>query len=330
MFERSGYHFFTFRNIDVAVSPWYLLLMAFIVFRPLLAGGGIQSGSMLSGILFAVAITISLIVHEFGHAFVSQHYELRPSVLLHGFGGLCMHEPASTDKRDALIVFAGPGVELVFGGLCALFGLFVLPMLNGVLGPTLAPVAAQFTQLLIWINIVWALVNLLLPIWPLDGGQLFHLLLRRFMPEARARDLALKVSIFAIIPIGIVGIVYLKSFFIAILAFFLLMNNVNALKAGQNLVGRKAKARASDFQQELFDAAQRAMEESDPQEAYRLCHQLRSTGDLPAKMLDRVWEILAITAVQMGRFDEAESYLKRAPDTDLVARARQDLEAQSS
>ncbi|MFP4600933.1 MAG: site-2 protease family protein [Persicimonas sp.] len=321
MFERQGYHFFTYRNVDVAVSPWYLLLMAFIVFGPLLrAGGGMQASGMASGILFAVAVTVSLLVHEFGHAFVSKHYSLSPSVLLHAFGGLCMHRPAETDAKDALILGAGPAAGLALGAGVFLAQIFVLPMLP--LGSA-GPVIGEFAMYLLWVNIVWSLVNLLLPIWPLDGGQLFHLGLRRFMEESRAQDLALKVSIFFLIPAGIISLLYLKQFFIGLLCFFLLMNNVSALRSGGQLVGRKAKTRASDFQKELFDSAEQALDEGDHREAYRLCHQIRSTGEIPQKMLARVWEILAITAVEMERFDEAESYLERAPDTAAVRRARQ-------
>ncbi len=324
MFERSGYHFFTFRDIDVAVSPWYMLLMAFFAFGGLLrAGGGMAGDAFVSGIIWVFAITISLLIHEFGHAFVSKRYGLRPSILLHGFGGLCMHQPAETDARDALIVFAGPGVELVFGGLCALFYWFVMPQLS--LSPAVGPALSQLMSVLVWFNIVWGLLNLVLPIWPLDGGQLFHLLLRRFMPEARAQDLALKVSIFVLIPVGIIGFMFWKSLFLAILVLFLFMHNVNALKSGQSLVARQAKVRASDFQQELFDEAEEALAQGEVSEAYRLCHQLRSTGNLPAKMLDRVWEILTITAVEMERFDEAKSYAKRAPDTAAVRQAQQKL-----
>jgi stage IV sporulation protein FB len=328
MFERTGYHFFTFRSIDVAVSPWYLFLMAFIIFGPLLyAGGGLAGGRVASGILFALAVTISLLVHEFGHAFVSQRYKLRPSILLHAFGGLCSHQPAKSDRDGAIILGAGPGAGLLFGGIVAVAAMFVLPSLP--LGAA-APTIKEFVTYLIWVNIVWSLVNLLLPIWPLDGGQLFHLALRRFMKEARAQQLALKVSIFVLVPAGILGVIYLRSFFLGLLTFFLLMNNVNALRSGGRLINRKAKTRANDFQQELFDEARAALQEADYREAYRLCHQLRSTGDMPAKMLEGVWEILAVSAIEMERFDEAKSYFKRAPDTEAVQRARKIWQNQAS
>ncbi len=327
MFERQGFHFFTFRDIDVAVSPWYLILMAFFAVGPLLqAGAGFVGAGFVSGVLFAAAVTISILVHEFGHAFVSKYYGLAPSVLLHGFGGLTFHRPASTDARDAFIIFAGPAIELVLGGLAAAFLIFGLPFLPA--GPALGALAT-FASDLMWVSIVWGLINLLLPIWPLDGGQLFHLLLRRFMPEARAQDVALKVSVFVLIPVGVVGLVVFHSYFIGLLALFLLMDNINALRHGRQLVGRKAKVRATGFQQELLEEAESNLADGDFQEAYRLCHQLRSTGELPAKTLDRIWELLAITSVEMGRTDEAQSYLKRAPDTDAVRQARRRLQAQS-
>ena len=50
LFERSGLHWFTLRGISVAVSMWYMLLMAFIVFSPVFFGGG--SGAIISGLIF--------------------------------------------------------------------------------------------------------------------------------------------------------------------------------------------------------------------------------------------------------------------------------------
>ena len=34
--------------------------------------------------LFGLCATVSLLVHELGHAFVARHYQLTPPVLLHG------------------------------------------------------------------------------------------------------------------------------------------------------------------------------------------------------------------------------------------------------
>jgi len=325
MFERSGFHFFTFRGIALAVSPWYLLLMAFYAFGPMMrAGSGGAGHAFLGGVSAVLAITVSLIVHEFGHGFVAKFYRLNPSILLHGFGGLCTHEIASSDKDDALIVFAGPAVQLVFAGLVVLLSTFVLPLIN--LGVA-SGLVASFMSTLWFFSVFWALLNLFLPIWPLDGGQLFHLILRRLMPEERARNIALRVSIFLLIPLAILA--FLKAgIFLAILLGYILFYNFQLLNSGQDLAGRASNARAaqapaSAFQAELLEDAERALADQDFREAYRVCHQLRSTGRMPDKMLSQIWEILAVSAVQMERYEEAQSYLERAPNTAAVRQARE-------
>lgn len=317
-FERSGLHLFTWRGIDVFVSMWYMILMAFIVFSPMLFGGG--GGSVIGGVIFAVAVTLSLLVHEFGHAFVSKHYKLGPSILLHGFGGLCMSESsARTDGDDARVVLAGPLAGLAFGGLLWAFQYFLPGVVYG------SPLLATFVSALIWINIIWSLVNLLLPIWPLDGGQLFHLILRRFMAPDKAQRIALTVSIFVIIPIAIIGLLKFKMFFFAILGLFIVMDNYNSLQSGHALVDRAGSkpAKASSFHEELMKEAEAAFKAEDWREAARLGHHMRAVGSMPPPMLARVWTILGIATMNLGKYGEALEYLKHAPDTKEVRAAYQ-------
>lgn len=312
--ERSGLHIFTWRNIEVSVSMWYGLIMAMIVFFPALSGG-----SMLAGLIWVVAVTISLLVHEFGHALVAQRYKLGPSVLLHGFGGLCMMErEADTDGEDARVVFAGPAAGLLFGGLVYLFATFA---------PQIAYAStwsATFVGALLFVNIAWSLVNLLIPMWPLDGGQLFHLILRRFKDEESARRITLNVSIFVAIPAAIVGFLIFRSFLIALFAVMVVMSCMSMLQSGQSLVGRRSGrslATASDFHQELLAQAEAALADEDWREAYRVCHLMRASGQMPEKMLKRVWTILGLSATEMGEYDEAIDYLRRAPQSAEVASA---------
>lgn len=318
--HQRGFHFFTAFGIDVAVSPWYLLLMAFIIF-PMGSGGAMASG-ILHGILFAGAVTISLLVHEYGHGFVSKNYDLQPSIMLHAFGGLCAHRPAASDSDDAIILFAGPGAGLIFGGIALAAQTLVVPMVGN------AGFSA-FVGYLVWVNIAWSLVNLLLPIWPLDGGKLFHLLMRRFQSDPEARDITLKISLGATVLGGIFAVATFGSLFLGLLAFFIIMDNVRLLQSGQPLVDRASPESSgpSDFQSELLEDAREALDREDWNEAYRLCHQLRASGgSLGEQTLDDVWTLLGISSVKLGELDEAESYLDRAPDEPDVEEARDELE----
>jgi len=86
---------------------------------------------------------------------------------------------------------------------------------------------------------------------------------------------------------------------------------------------RRTSQKANDYQRHLLSDAREALAEEDWREAYRLCHQLRSRDQtLPADIRDDVWEILGISATHLEKFDEADSYLDRAPDTEAVAEAR--------
>jgi len=327
--RRNGIYLFTAFGVDVSVSVFYLLLMAFIVFWSPGGGFAAESNAVLSGSLFAVAVTISLLVHEYGHAAVSKYFSLAPSILLHGFGGLCFHEEARTDGDDAKILVAGPGVGLIFGGLCIAVYVFAIPTgANRWL--------TQFLWYMVWISVVWNFVNLLFPIWPLDGGRLFHLVLRRFLPAARARDLALKSSLGTIVLAGAAAVVWLQSMFLGLLTFFLLLNNIQMLRRGQPLVNRPApKSRGpSDYESEMLEEAREAVERGDWQEAYRLGHQLRGSGgtktNIPNALMDDIWEILAVASTELGKLDEAETYLDRAPETDAIEKARRAREEAAS
>lgn len=320
--ERSGIHLFTVRDVDVHVSIWYLLLMAFILFSPAMSGGPAATGGLAVGFASAIAVTMALLVHEFGHAVVSKYYDLGASVLLHGFGGLCMHRPAETDGDDARILLAGPGAGLLFGAV-SFAGLVLLAPLVG------SQLVGTFFYVLTWVNVVWNLANLLLPIWPLDGGKLFHLLLRRFTSGTRARQLALQTSIVTTIVAGVGALAYLGfSFYIALLGFFILMGNVQMLRQGAPLVDRAAdQGEPIEFHVELLEEAREAMESENWRETYRICHQLRSTGgNLAPDVLEQVWELLSVSATRLGKYDEAESYFERAPETAEVREARREWE----
>ena len=310
MFETNGYKVGSIAGIDVSISVSYIFIMVLII----LLNGGV------GGFLFAAAVTLSVLIHELGHAVVCKIYNLRPSILLHGFGGLCFHEPADTDGQDALVVIAGPVIEIIFG--VAAFGVIAaVPM------PALL---TTFMTYFAMVSVIWGAINLFLPLWPLDGGMLFHLILRKFTEASKARDWTLKVSMTIAVPLGIVGIFY-GQYFVAFLAFFIVMDNYNHLRSNQALVSRAGKKKTSAWVVELLEDAETALAAEDFREAYRVCHQIRSGNDTVApKTLNRIWEILAYTSVELGEYDEAEGWLRRAPDTKLAQEARLKLESQNA
>ena len=322
MFESSGLKIFTLFRVPVSVSIWFLFLIAMILFR----------GSIATSLPFALALTLSLLIHEFGHALVAKYYKLRPSVLLHGFGGLCMHDISAKDSHHFLIVVMGPVVEILFGLLVGV-GLYIAPE-GWMSGSSGLIFLESFLQSFALVSVVWGAINLVLPIWPLDGGQLFVLLLRRFVEERRAERIALIVSFLLLVPMA-VGAMYLKQIFLTVLLAFIAWNNYQSFQRGAPLIhrssGKKFSAsgkaasgpKTDDATVTMLKRAQKELDEGNWREAARLCHQVRAQSmSISKKYMDKLWRIVGLATMEMGEYEEAIGYLKRAPQTGEVERAR--------
>ncbi|MBM4378161.1 MAG: tetratricopeptide repeat protein [Deltaproteobacteria bacterium] len=112
--------------------------------------------------LFVAMAFVSILAHELGHAFVSLAFGYRPTVDLVALGGLTRPNANETIPwfKEVTLTLAGPGMGLLLC-LLALIGVHLVPG-----GTTAALVLNQLAQM----NGVWSVFNLL-PIAPLDGGQ---------------------------------------------------------------------------------------------------------------------------------------------------------------
>ncbi len=303
------FHVITIARVPVFVSIWYLLLLAYYMLP--------SHGNPGQGMLWAVCVTASLLVHEFGHALVARSFSLRPAVVLHGWGGLCQHRAARSDRDEALIVAAGPAAGLLFGGL-----VYLAVMQLDVVAPRwrASPYPVMGASFLVWINVIWSLANLL-PLWPLDGGQLFRLLLRRWMRDLEAAQrVTHAVGIACAVGVLAVALVLFQSTFLAIIAGVLLFMNIRGLFGG-DVAGRR-RVRTSKVARGLLTKAHAAFAAQDWRETARLCHQLRFDAEVDAVALDEIWKLLGIASCELERYDEALSYLKKLPARGPVTLAR--------
>lgn len=142
----------------------------------------------------------SIFLHELGHAWgcLVQGVPVR-RVMIYGGGGFCEHARSTSAREDELIVAMGPIVNAVLWAVSSLVAPYVAdPNIHWAL------------MSLAWINGVLLVLNLV-PVMPLDGGRLFHLLLRRLLPAPQAMRLA-----------GGVGLVMAVLWIPAMLGCFLL------------------------------------------------------------------------------------------------------------
>jgi len=154
---------FTIFGIPVEVQPFFWITLVII-------GGidGSDAEGMFRILLFVLAGFISILVHELGHALTARKFGAHCEITLQAFGGYAAYAGARMTRRQSfLITAAGPAIQILLG----LGVLFLARQL-----PAMTPNAAYFLGMLIEISIFWAVLNLL-PILPLDGGQMLNAVL---------------------------------------------------------------------------------------------------------------------------------------------------------
>ena len=304
--EMNAYHLFTLGNVPVRLSLGYLLLGLYFSYGVFPLGIAFSAVSLLT-------LTLSLLVHEFGHALVARHYRLSPQIVLHGWGGFCVHERAASNRHDALIVAAGPAAGLALG---------VVAWTARALLPADALADRQLFRFaldtLVYINIYWSLVNLA-PIWPLDGGLLFRLGALRYLPPVKAERLTHVVGLALAIVAAVVAYAALGSIFAVLLAA--MIGFENAQRIHSPAASGPIRRRNTQGDELLHDASQ-ALAAGDPQEALRLAHQARSLGGLEPGQLDAVWSLLAVASARVAAWQDVLDYSLRAPRIAPVHAAR--------
>lgn len=181
---------FSLFGVTVSIHPTLWLTLA--VLGGVLSSSGVED--LLSVSLFVVAGFICLLSHEMGHALVGRYFAgNRPDVHLAWLGGDCSHEGVNfTRVQGILMTLAGPVASMLLGlaavmALClyvrdAYFGLFLSRYFLFNVIPGEALMEFPYMPLLFFCNMIavsfwWTVLNLL-PIFPLDGGQIMHGLMR--------------------------------------------------------------------------------------------------------------------------------------------------------
>lgn len=304
------FYIFSFRGIPVHLSVWALVLIGWLAFR---------GGDPLSGAMTGVGVLLSILIHEFGHALVAARYGLQPSVMLHALGGTTSHVSAKTDGQEALIVAAGPALQLVASGVA-----LVLWTTLGMVAPEVAGNAylSAFLWAFLYVGIFWAFINVL-PMWPMDGGKLYRLGLVHLLkvkPAMADRVTYITGIVFAALMIIVFWLIIKIFGFLALFIFGLIIfQNVQGLRSQQaagpvRRQNRHAKA--------LLEEAREAFANRRYGEAARLGHQIRTEPEIPESMLGEVFELIALGHILDGKLEEGVRFARRAPPKPGVIAAR--------
>ena len=155
-----------FRLLGIPVRVhWFFWIIAAML-------GGVGNDSLGHILTWVGCVFLSIVVHEMGHGLMTRLFGGHPNIVLFGMGGVCYTEAErQTPGQRLAVLIMGPGAGFLLAGLVYLVyrGLARSDTPVGELG-------GYAIGSLLWINIVWGLLNLL-PIWPLDGGQITGVLL---------------------------------------------------------------------------------------------------------------------------------------------------------
>jgi membrane-associated protease RseP (regulator of RpoE activity) len=218
---------FSLAGIPVRVHPLFWLIA-------LLLG---SSGDILLVPVWVGVIFVSILVHELGHALAFRRYGQRSQIVLHFAGGLTIPEPVSwgrgyasvglSPNQQIFISLAGPLAGFLLAALVIalvsltggsvlttrLFGLIPLPLTA--LLPFGGRVLSVVVSMLLWVNIFWGLINLA-PVYPLDGGSVTRNALMQADPADGVRK-SLWISVIAGALLALMGLVFLRSLFMALM-----------------------------------------------------------------------------------------------------------------
>ena len=237
-------------GVPVRVHPWFWLMSL------LLGVGSFNKPNPPQEIILWVGVVfVSILVHELGHVAAFRYFGQRAKVVLYSFGGLAMpderdvyrgyddysssyHREERGAGAEMMIAFAGPLAGFLFAVL-----VFAIIAASGhepsirLGGPTafeirFAPFRWEnldllFRQLL-FVNVFWGLINLL-PVFPLDGGQISRHFLTKFHPGEGLRQ-SILVSIFVAIGVAVWALIKIDDKFMAFLFGYLAYVNYQVLQ----------------------------------------------------------------------------------------------------
>ena len=143
-------------------------------------------GSFIYGLSFALALALSIVAHELGHALTARAFGYQTRDITLSLLGGCASLIALPRKawQEFLTAIAGPAVSFVISGLAWLSLNFL-------------PVEERWTVLVLyytmWMNFVLGCFNLL-PGFPMDGGRVFRSVASVFTTRTKATYIAMIVG----------------------------------------------------------------------------------------------------------------------------------------
>jgi stage IV sporulation protein FB len=272
-------------RIPVAIYPTFWLFAALI--------GYINSYSFIGTLIWVGIIFVSVLFHEFGHALTALLFGQSPRIELVALGGLTYHNGQKLPFwKQFFIVLNGP----VFGFLLVIFATILLQI------PALAQgMTGSIIALARMVNLFWTVVNLL-PVMPLDGGQLLRIVLEGIF--------GLKGFKYAIITSMVIALAISVFFFVSqallvgALFFLLAFQSYDTFRRTRHL----SETDRDDKLREQLEKTEELMQMGKKEEAFKLCEEIRSKAK-KGMIYELSTQYLAFLKYEKGDFKDAYDLL---------------------
>jgi Zn-dependent protease len=205
---------------------------------------GIHSTDPVTLLAWILAVFVGVLIHELGHALVMRGYGFYPEILLYGLGGATDYGygGSATFRLQPIhriqISAAGPAAGFLLAAAVVLLvrllggqtdvywllGFIPIPILESVGSKALT----AFFQSLVYIGVFWGLINLM-PVFPLDGGQIAREILLAANPRT-GMEQSLALSFYCALFLAFVGFFALSSLFMTLLFGYLAYNSYELMR----------------------------------------------------------------------------------------------------
>jgi len=232
--HKGSIHLFRFAGINVFLHwSWFLVAIFQVSYRMQLPYG---YSSPIWCIYEYLGLFLIVLLHEFGHSLACRSVGGRADqIVLWPLGGVAFVDPPSRPGATLWSIAAGPLVNLL---LLPIFGVvwFVAKALHW---PEINPNLYHLVVSMLMIDVLLFCFNML-PIYPLDGGQILRSLLWFFLGRARSLMVASGIGIVSVVLLLLFAI---RDAWLIIMAIFVLLNCWSGLQQARILARMSAAPR---------------------------------------------------------------------------------------
>jgi Zn-dependent protease len=221
--RRSSFHLFRFRGIDVFLHWTWFLVAVFEI-----QGRSHSYSSITWNIAEYLSLFAIVTLHEFGHALACRQVGgVANRIVLWPLGGVAYVDPPPRPGATLWSIAAGPLVNVV-----------LLPILLAAVVATRSLDAAsdlsRLANAVFYIDLGLLIFNIL-PIYPLDGGQILRSLLWFVLGRARSLMVATILGFFGVA--AFIGVaLWERDAWLGAIAVFMLMNCWGGLQHARELL----------------------------------------------------------------------------------------------